>query len=317
MDKDSRILVTGANGMVGKALSERLKSEGYHNLFLPSSSELNLKDQKVVEEYFLRNRFDYVFHLAAKVGGISANIKSPAEFLYDNLIINSNVIESARKANVRKLLYLGSSCIYPRDCTQPMNEGSLLSGKLEPTNEGYAISKIAGLKLCEYYNKQYSTNFICLMPCNLYGPNDNFDLEKSHVIAAFINKFLDAKQRNLPHIEIWGKGEARREFLYVEDLAEAMIHFMKNYNSEDLGSFINIGYGEDISIKELVGIMKDLTNYSGEIKWDTTKPEGMPRKLLDVNRANKLGWKAKTDIRTGLKQTIEWYYANHESRTIS
>ncbi|MDP1729500.1 MAG: GDP-L-fucose synthase [archaeon] len=307
MKTQFKIFITGANGMVGKSLSERLKLEGYDNLFIPSSSELDLRNQRNVEEYFLKNQFDYVFHLAAKVGGISANMKDLAGFLYNNLLINLNVIESARKNNVKKLIYLGSSCIYPRNCDQPIKEEDLLSGKLEPTNEGYALSKIVGLKLCEYYNKQQGTNFMCLMPCNLYGPNDTFDPEKSHVIPALIKKFSDAKQKDLPHIEMWGKGDVRREFLYVEDLTEAIIYFMKNYDSKDLEPFINIGFGKDITIKELVHIIKDLTGYSGEIKWDPTKPEGMPRKLLDISKADKLGWKARTDIRSGLEKTIIWY----------
>ena len=251
MNKKSKILVTGAGGMVGKTLVNELKIKGFLNLLTPNSKELNLKNKDEVEPYFMKHEPEYVFHLAAKVGGIKANMNYPAEFLYENLFIQSNVIEASRKFKVKKLLFLGSSCIYPKDSSQPMNEELLLSNKLEPTNEAYAIAKIAGLKMCEYYNKQYGTNFISLMPCNLYGYNDHFEPENSHVISALILKFHEAKLENKDFVEVWGSGNPRRELLFVEDVADAMIYFMLNYDAKDLMPFINIGYGEDISIKEL------------------------------------------------------------------
>lgn len=293
--------------MVGRCLVKKLKSLGYTNLLTPISKNLDLRDQKQVEEYFNKNKIDYVFHLAARVGGIAANIGFPAEFLYENLMIESNVIEGARKHKVKKLLFLGSSCIYPKNCIQPMKEEYLLSGRLEPTNEGYALAKIVGLKLCEYYNKQYDTNFVSLMPPNLYGPFDHFESENSHVISALISKIHKAKLNNEPFIEVWGTGRARREFLFVEDIVEAMIYFMKESDPKKLGPFINVGYGTDISIKELVLLIKEIVDYKGEIKFETTKPDGMLRKLLDISKAKRLGWKAKVDLKKGLKRTYEWY----------
>jgi GDP-L-fucose synthase len=305
--KNKKILVTGANGMVGKSLIKKLREDRYNNLLLPSSKELDLKNQKNVEEYFKINNPEYIFHLASKVGGIAANMASPAEFLYENIMIESNVIESSRKNDVKKLLFLGSSCIYPRDCPQPMKEEYLLTGKLEPTNEGYAIAKICGLKLCENYNKQYGTNFINLMPPNMYGLNDHFEPEKSHVISSLITKFDDAKNNKAESVEIWGTGNARREFLFVEDATDAMVYFMKNYSAKEMGSFVNIGSGKDVSIKGLAYLIKEITEYKGSIKFDPTKPDGMPKKLLDSSKAASLGWEAKTNLREGLKKTIEWY----------
>jgi GDP-L-fucose synthase len=268
---------------------------------------LDLRNQKEVENYFNINKPNYVFHLAAKVGGIAANINAPAEFLYDNLAMETNVIESAKRNSVEKLLFLGSSCIYPRDCPQPMKEEYLLTGKLEPTNEGYALAKICGLKMCEYYNKQYGTNFINLMPPNMYGLNDHFELEKSHVISSLITKFDDAKNNQAESVEIWGTGISRREFLFVEDAADAMVYFMKNYSAKDIGPFVNIGSGEDISIKDLAYLVKDIMNYNGEIKFNANKPDGMPKKLLDSSKAASFGWKAKTSLKEGLEKTIDWY----------
>src|SRR3989344_8994433 len=284
MDKNSKILITGSGGMVGSALIRRLKKGGYKNLLIPNSKELDLRKQMHVENYFKKNKPEYVFHIAAKVGGIKANINYPAEFLYDNLLMQNNAIESARKFGVKKLLFLGSSCIYPREASQPMKEELLLSGKLESTNEGYAIAKIAGLKLCEYYNKQYNTNFISLMPCNLYGINDHFELENSHVISALILKFHNAKKKNLTFVDIWGSGNARREFLFVDDAADAILYFMLNYDAKDLMPFVNIGYGKDVSIKHLAFMIKDIIGFKGEIKFDASKPEGMLRKLLDITK---------------------------------
>lgn len=307
---NGKILITGSNGMVGKALVKKLRERGNNNLLLPPSEELDLRKQKDVENYFEINKPEYVFHIAARVGGIAANIASPAQFLYDNLIMESNVIESSRKNSVKKLLFLGSSCIYPRDCPQPMKEEYLLTGKLEPTNEGYALAKICGLKLCEYYNKQYGTNFINLMPPNIYGINDHFESEKSHVISALITKFINAKQNNSEFVEVWGTGISRREFLFVEDVADAMIYFMENFSAREISPFINIGSGEDVSIKELALLIKDIVGYTGELKFDATKPDGMPKKLLDNSKAFNLGWKAKTPLRDGIKETVEWYIEN-------
>jgi GDP-L-fucose synthase len=302
-----KVLITGARGMVGKSLVKRLEKEGQNYLLLPTSEELDLRNQKEVEDYFNLSKPEYVFHLAAKVGGISANINAPAEFLYDNLMIETNVIESARKNDVKKLLFLGSSCIYPRNCPQPMKEEYLLSGKLEPTNEGYALAKICGLKLCEYYNKQHGTNFINLMPPNIYGINDHFNSEKSHVISSLITKFCNAKDERSKSVEIWGTGISRREFLFVDDVADAMVYFMKNYSAQEVGSFVNIGSGRDISIKDLAFLIKDLVGYNGGLEFDPSKPDGMPKKLLDNSKATNLGWKAKTSLEEGLRKTIEWY----------
>lgn len=305
--KNKKILITGANGMVGKSLLKKLSEEGCINLLTPNSKELDLRNQTEVENYFKKHKPEYVFHLAAKVGGIAANISSPAEFLYDNLAMETNIIESSRKNSVQKLLFLGSSCIYPRECPQPMKEEYLLSGKLEPTNEGYALAKISGLKLCEYYNKQYGTNFLNLMPPNLYGFNDHFEKEKSHVISSLITKFNHAKENKIDFVEVWGTGSSRREFLFVDDCSDAMVYFMKNYSAKEISPFINIGSNEDISIKELAFLIKDLTGYTGEIKFDSTKPDGMPKKLLDSSKASALGWNATTNLKEGLKKTIDWY----------
>lgn len=307
---NKKILITGANGMVGKALVKKLREKGIENFLLPDIGELDLRDSKEVEKYFEINKPEIVFHLAARVGGIAANIAAPAEFLYDNLMMEWNVIESAKKNNVEKLLFLGSSCIYPRECPQPMKEEYLLSGKLEPTNEGYALAKICGLKLCEYYNKQYGTNFINLMPPNIYGINDHFGKENSHVVSALITKFVNAKENNLESVEIWGTGIARREFLFVEDVADAMVYFMENYSAGEIGPFVNIGSSEDISIKELAFLIKEIVGYEGELRFDESKPDGMPKKLLDSSKAASLGWRAKTSFREGLKKTIGWYREN-------
>lgn len=303
------ILITGSNGMVGKSLVRMLKKDQF-KLLTPNSSELDLKNQYLVEEYFSKNKIDYVFHLAAKVGGISANINYPGQFIYENLMINSNVIEAARRNKIKKLLFLGSSCIYPKNCGQPMGEESLLSGKLEPTNEGYALSKISGLKTCEFYNKQYGTNFISLMPCNLYGPNDHFEPLNSHVISALILRLHKAKLNKEPNIEIWGSGNARREFLFVDDLAKAMVYFMKKIDAKEVSPFINIGYGKDISIKDLSYKLKSIVGYQGELVFNSDKPEGMMKKLLNISKANENGWKPETDLDLGLKLTYEWFLKN-------
>lgn len=310
MNKDSNILITGSNGMVGKSLNKLLKEKGYDNLLTPTHNQLDLMDQNKVDTYFKKHKIDIVFSLAAKVGGIKANMLAPAEFLFDNIMIESNIIHTSYKFNIEKLMYLGSSCIYPTKCKQPLKEEYLLSSKLEPTNEGYALAKIVGLKLCEFYNKQYGTNYISLMPCSIYGEYDHFDLEKSHVIASLIIKFHNAKINNLPSTEIWGTGNAKREFLYVDDVANAMLYFMEHYNAEDLPPFINIGYNNDVSIKELANLIKDIIGYKGDIMFDKTKPEGMKRKLLDSSISNKFGWKPKVKLEDGLRRTYIWYLEN-------
>ena len=307
MNKNVKIYIAGHKGLVGSAIVRHLKKAGYNNLIHRTHKELDLINQKEVDNFFCKERPEWVFLAAAKIGGIMANIKHPAEFLYENLIIECNILESAHRYNVKKLLFLGSSCIYPRECSQPMKEEYLLNGKLEPTNEGYALAKITGLKLCEYYNKQYNKNFISLVPSNVYGIEDNFNLNNSHVMAALIRKFHEAKVKKLPFVKVWGTGKAKREFLYVDDLADACLYFMENYNAKELPSFINIGTGEDITIKKLAELIRDIEGYEGEIIWDTSKPDGMPRKVVDITIANKLGWQAKVSLKEGIKKTYEWF----------
>lgn len=308
MDKNDKIFIAGHNGMVGSAIHRYLVSEGYTNFVLKDSKQLDLRNEIEVQEFFITHKPKYVFLAAAVVGGIQANIDNPAKFLYDNLKIQNNVIHYSFVNNVQKLLFLGSSCIYPRDADQPMKEEYLLSGKLEPTNEAYALAKIAGLKLVEYYNKQYNTNYISVMPSNLYGVNDNFDRTNSHVMAATIRRIHEAKINNLPSVTIWGDGTAKREFLFVDDLADAVVFLMNNY---DENSFINVGSGTDISIFELNEIVSEVLGYKGEIKIDISKPNGMPRKLLDVTKINNLGWRNKTQLKEGIKKTYEWFLSMH------
>jgi GDP-L-fucose synthase len=313
MRKDSAILVTGSSGMVGRTLLDKLHSNGYSNLLTPQSSELDLTDQLAVKLYFERHKVDYVFHLAAKVGGIAANIRNPARYLQDNLLMQCNVIDQARLKKVRKLLFLGSSCIYPYECPQPMKEEYLMTGPLEPTNEGYALAKVAGLKLCQFYNKQYGTNFISLMPPNMYGPYDHFDDQDSHVVSALMSKFHKAKKDVAAEVVVWGSGSARREFLYTDDCADAMIYFMEKYDAAEIGPFINIGLGDDISIKDLAVMIKGIVGFKGKIVHDLSKPEGMKRKMLDSTRAAKLGWKAKISMKEGLIKTYEAYKATRDT----
>lgn len=310
INKDSKIFIAGRNGLVGSSIERKFNEKGYHNIVGLRSNELDLKNQLAVQEYFELEKPEYVVLAAAKVGGIRANMERPAEFLYDNLMIQNNIIESAYKFGVNKLLFLGSSCIYPRLAPQPMKEEYLLDGKLEPTNEGYAIAKIAGLKLCEMYNRQYGTEFISVMPCNIYGIGDNFDPIHSHVVAGLIRKFHEAKINHIPFVEVWGTGNARRELLFNEDLAEACVFLFENYSGND---FINIGAGEDVSIKELAYLIKNITGYKGNIKFDTNKPDGMPQKLLDVNKIHDLGWKHKVSLENGIKRTYEWFLNNKDS----
>jgi len=304
MKKDSRIYVAGHRGMVGSAITRKLESEGYSNLILRTSSEVDLRDQKAVREFFEKEKPEYVFLAAAKVGGIMANNKFRAEFLYDNLIIEANVIHAAHEAGVKKLMFLGSSCIYPKFADQPLKEECLLTGSLEPTNEPYAIAKIAGIKMCESYRDQYGSNFISVMPTNLYGPHDNYDLKNSHVLPALIRKFHEAKLNAQPSVEIWGTGSPKREFLHSDDLAEACLFLMTEYDGKE---FVNIGTGEDISIKDLALLIKSVVGYHGDLKFDTSKPDGTPRKLMDVSKLHSLGWKHKIDLEQGIRSVYQQY----------
>jgi GDP-L-fucose synthase len=310
MKKDAKIFVAGHKGLVGSAIVRKLVADGYSNIVTRTRTQLDLIQQAKVEEFFKTEKPEYVFLAAAKVGGIVANNTYPADFIMENLIVQVNVMHNAYAHKVKKLLFLGSSCIYPRHSTQPIKEEYLLTGPLEPTNEPYALAKIAGLKMCEAYNRQYGTDFISVMPTNLYGPNDNFDLENSHVLPALLRKFHEAKVSGSDSVVIWGTGSPRREFLHVDDLAEAVVFLMNKYASSDI---INIGVGEDISIKELAHLMKDIVGFEGKIEFDKTRPDGMPRKLLDVSKINGLGWKAKTDLKDGLKETYAWYLRNDVS----
>jgi GDP-L-fucose synthase len=309
MEKKSKIFIAGHRGMVGAAIERRLESEGYGHLVRRTRQELDLLDQTAVRAFFERERPEYVFLAAARVGGIWANKSQKADFIYDNLQVQNNVIHSSWTFGVKKLLFLGSSCIYPKLCPQPIKEEYLLSGPLEETNDAYAIAKIAGIKMCQSFNEQYKTNFISVMPTNLYGPNDNFDLEHSHVLPALIRKFHDAKRDGKPEVVVWGTGSAKREFLYVDDLAEAILFLMNNYNGSDI---VNIGMGEDLSIKELAELTKTMIGYEGAITWDTSKPDGTPKKLLDVSKLHALGWRHRHTLREGLQKTIEWFIQNRD-----
>ncbi|RSD35368.1 MAG: GDP-L-fucose synthase [Methanohalophilus sp.] len=296
--------------MVGSAIKRNLESKGYTNLICRTHSELDLTDQQAVNEFFESEKPEYVFLAAAKVGGILANSTYPAEFIYDNLMIEANIINAAHTQGVKKLLFLGSSCIYPKFAPQPMKEEYLLTGELESTNEAYAVAKIAGIRLCKHYNQQYNTNFISVMPTNLYGPNDNFDLETSHVMPALIRKFHEAKINKTPEVTIWGSGSPKREFLHVDDMADACVYLMENYDYASIGEFVNIGTGKDISIKELAELIKDVVGYEGDIIYDASKPDGTPRKLLDVTRLHSLGWKHSISLKEGIRQTYNWYIEN-------
>jgi GDP-L-fucose synthase len=309
MEKNAKIYVAGHRGLVGSALVRKLRAEGFSNLVLRTSKELDLRRQNDVETFFSAEKPEYVFLAAARVGGILANSTYKAEFIYDNLMIAANVINAAYGTGVRKLLNLGSSCIYPKLAPQPMKEEYLLSGTLEPTNEPYAVAKIAAIKLCRYYNEQYGSNFISVMPTNLYGPNDNFNLETSHVLPALIRKFHEAKVRKLPSVTIWGSGKPFREFLYVDDLADACVFLMERYDHQQIGEFINIGTGTDIMILDLVNLVKEIVGFEGKIEHDLQKPDGSPRKLLDTTRLRSLGWTARTELREGILRTHESYCA--------
>ena len=304
MNKDSKIYVAGHRGLVGSAIVRNLEERGYTNIIYRTHKELDLTRQVEVEKFFEEEKPEYVFLAAAKVGGIHANNTRPAEFIYDNLMIESNIIHSAYKYGVKKLLFLGSSCIYPKFANQPIKEEYLLTGELEPTNEAYAIAKITGIELCKFYRRQYGCDFISAMPTNLYGINDNFDLETSHVLPALIRKFHEAKINNQEEVVMWGTGKPLREFMYVDDLADALVHLMLNYSDE---IHVNLGTGKDLSIGELAQIVKEVVGYEGKIVNDLTKPDGTPRKLLDVSRLEATGWKYKTELREGIEKVYKWY----------
>ena len=302
MEKNSKIYIAGHRGMVGSAIMRALEKKGHHHFIFRTSNELDLRDQQAVADFFDKEKPDYVFLAAAKVGGILANNTYRAEFLYDNLMIQNNVIHQSYAHGVKKLLFLGSSCIYPRLAPQPLKEEYLLTGLLESTNEPYAIAKIAGIKMCDAYRSQYGCNFISVMPTNLYGPNDNYDLNKSHVLPALLRKFHEAKQTRAKEVMVWGSGKPRREFLHADDMADACLFLMENYNEPGL---INIGVGKDVSIVELAGIIKNITEFTGEIVWDSSKPDGTPQKLLDVSKLTQLGWEPKIDFMEGIRSVYQ------------
>jgi GDP-L-fucose synthase len=304
MDKSASIFIAGSRGLVGSAIVRSLRSAGYENLLLPAREALDLRSQPAVDEFFRTQHPEYVFFAAAKVGGILANSSFPAEFLYDNLAIQGNIIDSAWRHGVKKLQFLGSSCIYPKLAPQPIREEYLLTGPLEPTNEWYAIAKIAGIKMCQAYRKQHGFNAISLMPTNLYGPGDHFDLQNSHVLPALLRKFVEATESGAPEVSIWGSGSPRREFLHVDDLANAALFLMLNYDAPEI---INVGTGEDVTIRELAETIGRLTGFSGRLVFDASKPDGTMRKLLDVSKLHRLGWKAKIPLERGLAETYRWY----------
>ena len=305
--KNARIFVAGHTGLVGSAVLRRLDAEGFSNVLTATREQLDLRDQAAVNYWFQANRPEYVYLVAGTVGGILANSSRPAEFIYDNMMIHATVVHAAHLFEARRLLYLGSSCIYPRACPQPMSEDDLLSSPLEPTNEFYAVAKIAGIKLCQAYRRQYGCDFISAMPTNLYGPNDNFDLESSHVLPAMIRKFHDAKSESRDEVKIWGTGNPRREFLHVDDLADACLFLMKNYDDSE---HINVGTGEDQTIRELAELVARVVHPEARLVFDTSKPDGTPRKLLDVSRLHNLGWRHSTELEDGIRSTYDWYLRN-------
>lgn len=307
MDKNSKIYIAGHRGLVGNAILNELLKQGYKNLVFKTHKELDLTNKEAVFNFFKEEKPEYVFLAAAKVGGIQANKTYPVEFLYQNLEIQNNVIMAAYENKVKKLMFLGSSCIYPKLCPQPMKEEYLLTSELEPTNEAYAIAKIAGLKLCEYLRREYNVDFISVMPTNIYGPNDNFDIETSHVIPSLIRRIHEAKLNNYSEVVIWGSGNTKREFMHVDDLAEAIVFVMNNYSSK---SFINIGTGKDVTINELAFMIKEIVGYKGSLVNDITKPDGTPQKLLEISNLRKLGWEYKVELKEGLQETYKWYLEN-------
>ncbi|MDX1584792.1 MAG: GDP-L-fucose synthase [Thermoanaerobaculia bacterium] len=303
MEREAKIWISGHTGLVGSAIVRQLREEGFENLLLRTHAELDLTRQEPVENFFRNERPDYVIHAAGRVGGIHANATQQAQFLYENLLMAAHVIHAAAELDVRKLLFLGSSCIYPRDAEQPMREDALLTGPLEPTNEGYALAKIAGLKLCEHYQRQFGKRFVSVMPTNLYGPGDNFHPLDSHVIPGMMRRFHEAKESGAGEVIVWGSGTPRREFLYVDDLARAIILLMETYEDAET---INVGTGSDVTIRELAETMKDVVGFEGELRFDRSRPDGPPRKLLDTTRINALGWHPKVELREGLEQTYAW-----------
>ena len=307
MEKDAKIYVAGHKGMVGSAIVRSLRAQGYENIITRSHSELDLIRQNEVEDFFVCERPEYVFLAAAKVGGIAANSAHLADFMYENMVLEMNVIHSAWKNGCKKLMFLGSSCIYPRMAPQPMKEDCLLTGELEKTNEAYALAKISGLKYCEYLNRQYKTDYISVMPTNLYGPNDNYHPEHSHVLPALIRRFHEAKEKGLKEVYCWGTGSPLREFLYVDDLADACVYLMNNYSGNET---VNIGTGKEITIRELTELVARIIGYEGEIKWDPSRPDGTPRKLLDVSKLNELGWHYKTELEDGIRLTYDDFLNN-------
>lgn len=313
MDKNAKIYVAGHNGMVGSAIVRNLEAKGYLNILKRSSSELDLRRQKEVEEFFEREKPDYVFLAAARVGGIMANSKMPADFMYDNMILEMNVIKSSYDNNVKKLMFLGSSCIYPRMAPQPMKESCLLTSELEKTNEAYALAKISGLKYCEYLNRQYNTDYISVMPTNLYGINDNYHEENSHVLPALIRRIHLAKKAGDKTVTVWGSGKVKREFLYADDLADACVYLMDNYSGDET---VNIGTGSELTIAELAAVIKDVVEYEGAIVYDSSKPDGTPRKLLDVSKLTNLGWSYKTELMEGIALAYEDYLKRFDSENM-
>jgi len=312
MQFNSKIFVAGGqSGLIGTAIVRNLKSKGYKNIIIKTRKQLDLLDSKRVERFFIREKPEYVFLAAALVGGIWANKTQKADFIYDNLQIQNNVIYNAWKYKVKKLLFLGSSCIYPKHAKQPIKESAFMTGPLEETNDAYAVAKIAGIKMCQSFNEQYKTNFISVMPTNLYGPNDNFDLQTSHVIPALVRKLHEAKIGNKKVVVLWGSGKAYREFMFVGDAADALVFLMRKYNESEI---INVGTGNDLTISQLANMVKTAINFKGKIKWDTTKPDGIPKKLLDVTKLHKLGWRPKTSLEQGIKNEYEWYLQNYDNR---
>jgi GDP-L-fucose synthase len=308
MDRNAKIYVAGHKGLVGSAIVRNLKKRGYKNIITRTHGELDLKNQKAVEEFWREEEPEYVYLAAAKVGGILANDQYPADFIYENLMIQNNVIKAAHDFNAKKLLFLGSTCIYPKNAPQPIKEEYLLSGYLEPTNEAYAIAKIAGLEMCKFFKRQYGDNFISCMPTNLYGPYDNFDLKSSHVLPALIRKFHDAKEKGKPTVEIWGTGTPLREFLHVDDMADACVFLMENYNGEE---HVNIGTGEEVSIKQLAETVKEIIGYKGQLLFNSDKPDGTPRKLTDITKLHDLGWKHSINLKEGIEDSYKWFKENY------
>ncbi|RJQ48212.1 MAG: GDP-L-fucose synthase [Gammaproteobacteria bacterium] len=314
MTPDSKIYIAGHKGLAGSAILRRLEAGGYRNIVIRTHAELDLINQQAVNSFFGSEKPEYIFLAAARVGGIYANNTYPAEFIYQNLMIESNVIQAAYEHQVKKLMFLGSSCIYPKHAPQPMKEEHLLTGKLEPTNEPYAISKIAGIKMCAAYNRQYGTNFLSVMPTNLYGPGDNYDLQNSHVLPALIRKMHEAKQRGDKEMIVWGTGTPRREFLYSDDAADACVFLMERCNASDIGEFINVGIGQDATIREIAQLVAEVVQFAGHLVFDTSKPDGMPLKLMDVSRLTALGWHAKTGLRDGLSRAYQDYLSTRQTQ---